>query len=87
MVVAENYPQLKADQNFRDLQAQLEGTENRITVARQRHIEGIKNFNNLVTIFPTSLTAKYILKEEKLPQWTVDEQEKQQNEKAPSVEF
>jgi LemA protein len=87
MVVAENYPQLKADQNFRDLQAQLEGTENRITVARQRHIEGIKNFNNLVTIFPTSLTAKYILKEEKLPQWTVDEGEKQQNEKAPSVEF
>ena len=87
MVISENYPQLKADQNFRDLQAQLEGTENRITVARQRHIEAIKNFNNLVTIFPTSLTAKYILKEEKLPQWTVDEQEKKQNEKAPSVEF
>ena len=87
MVVVERYPQLKADQNFRDLQAQLEGTENRITIARQRHIESIRMFNDLVTVFPTSLTAKFILNESKLPQWSVDDAEKQRNEKAPDVEF
>lgn len=57
MVVAENYPQLKADGMFRDLQAQLEGTENRITVARNRFIESVKNYNLLVRQFPTNLTA------------------------------
>src|SRR5919205_4128834 len=56
LVVAENYPNLKSDQNFRDLQAQLEGTENRITVARQRYIEHIKGFNDLVSVPPTSCT-------------------------------
>lgn len=58
LVVAENYPQLKADANFRDLQAQLEGTENRISVARNRHIEAIKDFNVTVRSFPSNLTAK-----------------------------
>ena len=56
MVISENYPQLKSDANFRDLQAQLEGTENRITVARNRYIESIKGFNNLVGVPPTSWT-------------------------------
>lgn len=87
MVVAEKYPDLKANQNFRDLQAQLEGTENRITIARQRQIEAIKGFNNLVTVFPTNLTAKFILHEEKMPQWTLGEEEKKQVEAAPSVDF
>lgn len=58
LAVAENYPQLKADASFRDLQAQLEGTENRITVARKRYIETIKEYNILVRSFPTNLTAK-----------------------------
>lgn len=58
MVVSENYPQLKADNLFRDLQAQLEGTENRITVARNRYIESIKVYNILVRSFPNNLTAK-----------------------------
>ncbi len=58
MVVAENYPQLKADGLFRDLQAQLEGTENRITVARGRYIETVKQYNILTRSFPTNLTAK-----------------------------
>ena len=52
MVVAENYPQLKSDQNFRDLQAQLEGTENRITVARNRYIQAVQNYNVTVRPFP-----------------------------------
>ena len=50
MVVSERYPNLKANQNFRDLQNQLEGTENRITVSRNRYIQSIKNFNNLITV-------------------------------------
>jgi LemA protein len=57
LVVAENYPQLKADQNFRDLQAQLEGTENRITVARQRFIKAVQEYNVTVRSFPSNLTA------------------------------
>jgi len=57
LVVSENYPNLKADQGFRDLQAQLEGTENRITVARNRYIETIKNYNVAVRSFPQNLTA------------------------------
>ena len=57
MVVAENYPQLKADGMFRDLQAQLEGTENRITVARNRYIATVKDYNITVRSFPTNLTA------------------------------
>ena len=57
LVVAENYPQLKADANFRDLQAQLEGTENRITTARNRFIKEVQGFNILARQFPTNLTA------------------------------
>src|SRR5579871_2624762 len=56
--VAEAYPQLKSDANFRDLQAQLEGTENRIAVARNRYIDSVKGFNTTVRSFPTNLTAK-----------------------------
>ena len=58
LVVAENYPQLKSDQNFRELQAQLEGTENRIAVARHRFIKATQQFNVTVRQFPTNLTAK-----------------------------
>ncbi len=57
LVVAENYPQLKSDANFRDLQAQLEGTENRIAVARRRYIESLQQYNVLVRQFPVNLTA------------------------------
>jgi LemA protein len=57
IVVAENYPQLKSDANFRDLQAQLEGTENRIAVARNRYIQAVQSYNVTVRSFPTNLTA------------------------------
>ncbi|HTN27969.1 MAG TPA: LemA family protein [Burkholderiales bacterium] len=57
IVVAENYPQLKSDANFRDLQAQLEGTENRIAVARNRYIQSVQSYNVTVRSFPTNLTA------------------------------
>jgi len=57
IAISENYPQLKSDQNFRDLQAQLEGTENRITVSRNRYIEAVKIYNGTVRKFPTNLTA------------------------------
>ena len=58
LVVSENYPQLKSDANFRDLQAQLEGTENRITVARNRYIKAVQDYNTTVRSFPSNLTAK-----------------------------
>src|SRR3989339_1081653 len=57
LVVSENYPQLKSDANFRDLQAQLEGTENRITVARNRYIKAVQGYNVTVRSFPSNLTA------------------------------
>ena len=56
-MTVEAYPDLKSDQNFRDLQAQLEGTENRITVARNRYIQAVQDFNVTVRQFPTNLTA------------------------------
>jgi LemA protein len=87
MVVAEQYPDLKANQNFRDLQAQLEGTENRITVARQRYIESINIYNNLITVPPTSWTNSIMYHFEKMPQWAVTPEEQQQNEQAPKVTF
>ncbi|MCP4199502.1 MAG: LemA family protein [Proteobacteria bacterium] len=87
MVVVEKYPDLKADRNFRELQAQLEGTENRITVARNRHIEAIKVFNDLVTAPPESWTNDLFYHFEKMPQWTVDEAEKAEIKVAPKVEF
>ena len=84
LVVSENYPQLKSDQNFRDLQAQLEGTENRITVARNRYIGAVQEYNTLVRQFPTNLTAK-LFKMAVKPTFTVE------NEKAvetpPVVDF
>src|SRR5450631_542078 len=57
LVVSENYPQLKSDALFRDLQSQLEGTENRITVARKRYIDTVQTYNSTVRSFPTNLTA------------------------------
>ncbi len=66
IAVSENYPQLKSDANFRDLQAQLEGTENRITVARNRYIQAVQDYNVLIRQFPTNLTAmlfKYPVKQ------------------------
>ncbi|CAL1241481.1 LemA family protein [Candidatus Methylocalor cossyra] len=84
LAVAENYPQLKADSLFRDLQAQLEGTENRITVARNRYIQAVQDYNVTVRSFPTNLTAKLFGMEVK-PNFTVE------NERgistAPKVEF
>ncbi|MBT3235817.1 MAG: LemA family protein [Bdellovibrionales bacterium] len=85
MVVVEKYPDLKANSNFRDLQVQLEGTENRITVARNRYIESIKAFNNLVTVPPTSWYNGIFLKHEKKPQFKVENL--QQVENAPKVQF
>ena len=84
MAVAENYPNLKADQGFRDLQAQLEGTENRVTVARNRYIVTIKEFNVAVRSFPNNLTAMMFGYKTK-PSFTIE------NEKAisstPKVDF
>jgi LemA protein len=60
MVVVERYPELKSIQGYTDLQAQLEGTENRITVARNRYITAVKNYNLVVRQFPTNLTAKVL---------------------------
>jgi LemA protein len=84
MVVVEKYPELKSDQNFRDLQAQLEGTENRITVARNRYIQAVQGYNVTVRRFPTNLTAMVFGYKVK-PNFTVE------NEaaiaKPPTVEF
>jgi len=73
LAVAENYPQLKADGMFRDLQAQLEGTENRIAVARNRYIEAIKEYNITVRSFPSNLTAMVFGHEPK-PSFTVEDE-------------
>jgi LemA protein len=70
LVVAENYPQLKSDALFRDLQSQLEGTENRITVARKRYIDAVQVFNSTVRSFPTNLTAM-LFKMDVKPNFTV----------------
>lgn len=61
LVTVERYPDLKANQNYRDLQAQLEGTENRIAVARKRYIESVAEYNKGIRFFPTNLTARYLL--------------------------
>jgi LemA protein len=61
LVTIERYPDLKANQNYRDLQAQLEGTENRITVARKRYIDSVAEYNKGIRFFPTNLTARYLL--------------------------
>jgi LemA protein len=84
LAVSENYPQLKADTGFRDLQAQLEGTENRITVARNRYIKSVQEYNVTVRSFPTNLTAMVFGMQVK-PNFTVE------NERAistaPTVDF
>ena len=85
MVVTENYPQLKSDAGFRDLQAQLEGTENRITIARQRHIEAIQEFNNLITVPPTNFTNMIFYRHPVMPQWGAEVTEAEK--KAPEVKF
>jgi LemA protein len=87
MVVVERYPDLKADRNFRELQAQLEGTENRITVARQRNIEAIRQFNDLVTVPPTSWTNSVFYHHDKMAQWALDDAEQKEVEKAPEISF
>jgi LemA protein len=84
MAVSENYPQLKADTSFRDLQSQLEGTENRIAVARQRYIQAVREYNVLARSFPTNLTAMMFDYEVK-PTFTVDNERAISN--APSVDF
>lgn len=87
LMVSERYPDLKANQNFLELQAQLEGTENRITVARQRYIEAIKKHNDLVTVPPTSWVNSIVYKFEKMPQWDVSATEKETIDQAPKVDF
>jgi len=85
IAVAENYPNLKADQNFRDLQSQLEGTENRIAVARKRYIEKVAEFNKMVRYFPSNLTAKFLLHMEEKPNFTVADEKAVA--KPPEVKF
>jgi LemA protein len=84
LVVSENYPQLKSDANFRDLQAQLEGTENRITVARNRYIKAVQEYNVAVRSFPSNLTAMlfgYGVK----PSFTVENEK--EISRPPAVDF
>jgi LemA protein len=84
LLVAENYPQLKSDANFRDLQAQLEGTENRIAVARRRYIEAVQAYNTTVRSFPSNLTAMLFGHEVK-PTFSVDNEA--ELTKPPAVDF
>jgi LemA protein len=84
MAVSENYPNLKADTQFRDLQSQLEGTENRITVARQRYIAAVQDYNVLARSFPTNLTAKMFGYQPK-PSFTVENERSIST--APKVDF
>ena len=84
LVVAENYPELKSDANFRDLQAQLEGTENRIAVARNRYIKAVESYNVTVRSFPTNLLAMAFGFPVKA-NFTVDNEA--EISKAPSVDF
>ena len=83
MVVVERYPDLKATAAFRDLQAQLEGTENRIAVARRRYIGSVSGYNKLVRQFPTNLTARYLLDVEVRPTFEAESEA----QKVPEVDF
>jgi LemA protein len=83
LVVVEKYPDLKANQNFQNLQAQLEGTENRIAVARKRYIERVAEYNKGVRYFPESLTAKYLLHLDVRQTFSADEAA----QKPPQVKF
>mgnify|MGYP000207952510 CR=1 FL=1 len=84
LMVSENYPNLKANQAFRDLQAQLEGTENRITVARNRYIKSVQDYNVTVRSFPSNLTAMVFGYKEKA-NFTVENEK--EITKPPSVNF
>jgi LemA protein len=84
LVVSENYPQLKSDANFRDLQAQLEGTENRIAVARNRYIKSVQEYNTLIRTFPNNLTAMMFSYKVK-PNFAVDDEKA--IAKPPTVSF
>ncbi|MGY3265711.1 LemA family protein [Lysobacter sp. HA35] len=84
LVVSEQYPQLKADQSFLQLQAQLEGTENRITVERQRYIQTVQDYNTYIRQFPTNLTAMMFHYKPK-PNFTVENEAQISN--APTVDF
>ena len=84
LVVTENYPNLKSDQSFRDLQAQLEGTENRITVARGRYIQLVQDYNTYIRSFPQNLVAKMFGYQTK-PNFTVENE--QQIQQPPPVDF
>ena len=84
LVVTENYPDLKSDANFRDLQAQLEGTENRITVARNRYIKSVQEYNVAVRSFPSNITAKIFGYQTK-PNFTVENEK--EISKPPTVNF
>jgi LemA protein len=84
LLVAENYPQLKSDANFRDLQAQLEGTENRIAVARNRYIKAVQEYNVLVRQFPVNLTAMLFGYQVK-PSFSVEDEKA--ISKPPTVDF
>ncbi|CAM2164452.1 LemA protein [Paraburkholderia sacchari] len=84
LVVSENYPQLKSDANFRDLQAQLEGTENRIAVARNRYIRSVQEYNTTVRSFPDNLTAKVFGFQER-PNFSVSNEA--EISKPPRVDF
>jgi LemA protein len=84
LAVSENYPQLKADAGFRDLQAQLEGTENRIAVARNRYIKSVQEYNVTVRSFPSNLTAMALGYKEK-PNFTVENEK--EISKPPTVDF
>ena len=84
MMVTENYPNLKANQGFQDLRVQLEGTENRITVARNRYIKSVQDYNVLARSFPTNLTAKVFSYQVK-PTFTV--QNEAQIATPPTIDF
>jgi len=83
LAIAEQYPDLKSSENFRDLQSQLEGTKNRINVARQRYNEAVKNFNASIRSFPNNLTNNWILHLEKKEYFKADEKVKE----VPTVQF
>jgi LemA protein len=84
LAITENYPDLKSDQNFRDLQAQLEGTENRIAVARNRYIESVQTYNGTIRRFPVNLTAMLFSYDVK-PNFTVENEA--EIARPPTVEF
>ncbi|MES1980927.1 MAG: LemA family protein [Pseudomonadota bacterium] len=84
LVVSENYPQLRSNENFRDLQAQLEGTENRITVARNRYIKAVQDYNLVVRSFPTNLTAM-VFSYKVRPSFTVENEK--EISRPPAVDF